>query len=180
MVDCIVMAGGRGERFGGPSKPLVEVCGLPMIVWVVRAASPVCRRIFVAYTDHTRDVESMCSGALGRAVCVKTSGRGFVPDLKEALTLVSYPALVLPADTPLIRPWLLAWFLEAALAMGGDVVNLGYKDGGLTGISLLKRPSGSWATVEIGERSWALDVDTRQDLVEAEEACRQQPGPPLA
>lgn len=169
-IDCIIMAGGRGERLGGAQKPLIEVCGKPLILRVYEALRRLCRRTLVVYSRHTQGVGDLCRGPMIEAECIRGTGSGYVTDLSMVLHLVSMPVLVAPADMPYLDPDLLEDFIYKALLIGADVVNLA-SDRGPTGVSLFKRPSGSWASVTYASRHSLLDIDTPEDLREAEEYC---------
>lgn len=170
-MDCAVMAGGRASRLGGVEKPLLSVCGEPMLFRVLDAASRVCRRILLVYSRHTPSLGALCrSGALRGVECLEGSGEGYVSDLREALRLLSPPVLVLPADMPHIRWEYLEDFIVKAMASPGVVVNMSTPRGP-TGVALFKEPGGPWWEVEYPENPALIDVDTPRDLEEAEEAC---------
>ena len=171
MIDCIVMAGGRGGRMGGVEKPLLRVCGVEMVVRVVRGVGGVCRRTLVAYSPWTRGVGDLCRGALAGAECVMLGGSGYVDDLREALEIYPPPVLVLPSDTPFIRGDLVEWFINVALMEPADIVNLVDRRRGPVGIALFKRRSGSWSDVEVDWGRALIDVDTWADYVEALGEC---------
>lgn len=169
-VDCIIMAGGRATRMGGVVKPLLEVCGKPMILRVVGALQNICRRLVVVYTSHTRRLVDLCRGALGAVECVEGSG-GYVNDLKLALNLVSLPALVAPADLPFLDPLLLGDFILKALLTPEPVVNLVDADRGMVGVTLFKEREGAWYDVIVKGGFRLLDIDTWDDYREAVSRC---------
>ena len=104
-MDALIMAGGPGSRMGkGYEKPLIKVCGKPMVEWVVEAAveSGAVSRIIVAVTEKTRRT--------GEAVAklpvevTKTPGLGYIEDYKRAIKKLKLSeVLILPSDLPLIR-----------------------------------------------------------------------------
>jgi len=173
------MAGGRGARLGGPYKPLLDVCGEPMILRVARAlkASGVCPVIAVAYTPATRPVLSLPWEELHAGIVfIETPGAGFPGDLPRALMKVPQPTLVVPVDLPHLTPDLVARAARELCGSPWDVANLvGLR--GLTGVSLHRRWDGSglWGNVRLeGVEEWRLlDVDTPEDLGEARERCRR-------
>ena len=170
-LDCIVMAGGRATRMEGLVKPLLEVCGKPMIMRVVGAIRNLCNRIILVYSDHTIRVVDLCMGPMGSVECVKGVG-GYVEDLKLALNLVSLPALVVPADMPFIDHMILEGFLLKALLTPEPVVNLVDASRGPVGVTLFKEREGSWADVVVDGGYKLLDVDTWSDYEEAVRICR--------
>lgn len=173
------MAGGRGARLGGPYKPLLDVCGEPMILRVARAlkASGVCPVIAVAYTPATRPVLSLPWEELHAGIVfIETPGAGFPGDLPRALMKVPQPTLVVPVDLPHLTPDLVARAARELCGSPWDVANL-VGPRGLTGVSLHRRWDGSglWGNVRLeGVEEWRLlDVDTPEDLGEARERCRR-------
>lgn len=169
-IDCIVMAGGRATRMGGIAKPLLELCGKPLILWVTRRLESVCRRIIVVYSRATSGIRELCSGALGPVECVEGMG-GYVEDLRLALSLVSLPALVTPSDTPFIDHHILLDFIEKALLKPEPVINLVDVERGPVGVTLFKDRGGSWSDVIIKGGYRLLDVDTWDDYEEARRIC---------
>ncbi|MEB2835664.1 MAG: NTP transferase domain-containing protein [Desulfurococcales archaeon] len=175
--SCLVMAGGRGERLWGPSKPLVDVCGEPMILRVARALarSGVCPFVAIAYSPRSRAVLSLpWEEVPASIVFIETLGAGYPEDMPRALQELPQPTLVVPADMPHLTPRLVARIAERLCSTEGDIVNL-VGPRGLTGISLHRRrtPTDRWANVELeGVEEWRLiDVDTPGDLEEARRRC---------
>ena len=171
---CVVMAGGRGSRMGGVAKPLMRVCGEPMISRVVATAIELCGDVVVVYSDASPGVGEICRSTLavmGRVSCVEGTG-SYVEDLNLGLSLAGLPALVLPADTPLIDSSLLEKFVREASRLEPSIVSLARGDGVEVGISLFKKPSGPWGYVRMTDCG-VMDVDTWEDLRRAEEACRR-------
>jgi adenosylcobinamide-phosphate guanylyltransferase len=162
------MAGGSGSRLGGVVKPLLDVCGEPMLARVVKALSGICSRIVVSYSPRARGVGELCRVLQPPPTCIEGVGR-YVEDLREALMVAGLPALVAPADMPFLSAGHLRMFIAAAMAERSDVVNLA-SPRGLTGLALFKSMGGSWATLEM-EGEWLIDVDTPEDLEAARRMC---------
>lgn len=170
-VDCIIMAGGKGSRLGGVAKPLLKVCGKPMILSVLEAAERVCRRILLVYSRYTRGLEVICRSSVAAGLeCMEGSGEGYVADLKRALEIVKPPVLVLPADMPFLTWEYLEDFLVKAMLAPRAVVNL-VTGRGPTGVSLFKDYGGPWWDLELPSVPAFIDVDTPEDLEEAERNC---------
>ncbi len=166
VAEAVVMAGGRGSRMGYVVKPLVKVCGKPMVHWVVRAAENVVGRVVVAVSPTTSGpVATYLRERFGPAVeCVETPGTGYVEDLALILKCVRLPALVLPADTPAVTPATLEEFLRktSALKPLPAVITLDAGSGPV-GISIFTRESGGWATVGVAARG-LINVNTWGDV----------------
>ncbi len=103
---AIVLCGGRGTRLGADTeKPLVEVCGRPMIdrVCAALAASEI-DRIVAAVSPHAPKTEKyLRSGQLsGDVELIETPGNGYVEDLGVVLDRVETPVVTVAADLPLL------------------------------------------------------------------------------
>ena len=99
-MPALVLCGGRGTRLRtATEKPLVPVCGEPMVDRVVRAlrASRVST-VYALPSPHTpRTAER--ARELDVAV-VDTPGDGYVSDLRHALDVVGEPAVTVVSDLP--------------------------------------------------------------------------------
>ncbi|MBE2900245.1 TIGR00454 family protein [Methanothermobacter thermautotrophicus] len=113
---ALVMAGGRGTRLGMDcEKPLLEVAGRPMIDHVLEALESATGvdDILVVTSPHTPMTEDHVRG---RHPTFRTSGEGYVEDLREVLSHLegSYqgPLLVINSDLPLVRPSTIDWIIS--------------------------------------------------------------------
>lgn len=119
------MCGGRGTRLGGDTeKPLVEVCGAPMVERVAAAlresrAEEVYAAVSPAAPETAERVHE-----IGLAV-VETPGEGYVEDLTAALDSIGKPVVTVAADLPLLAPEHVNDAVAASLGDGDDG-----KDGG--------------------------------------------------
>jgi len=166
---ALVMAGGRGTRLGGVCKPMLEVCGEPMIARIISAVRSFVECIVLAISGWTRRcLEDLCRDPL--VECIETSGRGYVEDLATMLSSLRKPLLVLPSDTPLLREeHIETLLLEAQRAERACVVTLEGPRGPV-GISLFRCEGGSWASIRIDD-PLLVNVNTVGDLELVERLC---------
>jgi len=115
-LDALVMAGGKGSRLNRGEKPLVRLFGRPLIEFVVSCLTDSLAvsegRILVATTNN---VPLTSRWARERELeVVETAGKGFVPDMVEAINQagVREPILVIMADLPLVTPDLIDQIIE--------------------------------------------------------------------
>jgi adenosylcobinamide-phosphate guanylyltransferase len=112
-LDAVVMAGGKGSRLNKGEKPLVHIFGRPLIGYVVSSLmDSSVGRIFVA---TTKNVPLTSQWARERELEVlETLGKGFVPDMIEAVEKagIKEPILVIMADLPLVTPDLIDQIVE--------------------------------------------------------------------
>ncbi len=171
---CLVMAGGRGSRYGSPEKIVLNVCGKKLIGYVIDVIRPLCRDIVLAISRNTYkipEVRNLCIE--GDIDCVETSGMGYVEDLSLLLCSIRKPILVMPADI-IIRRGVVEDFVERAMKMNEDVITMAIEGNGVEepiGIGLFNSCGGNWANIVYSPKS-AVDIDTRNDLEIAESMCR--------
>ncbi len=140
-MNIVIMAGGMGgSRLSNPNKPLVNVCGKPMIEHIASVVSEFGKTYIATTVRHTEVIN--WARQHGREVLI-TSGAGYSKDLLESLLMVGTPTMFVPGDTPpLITRELIRKFLAMAAYVTSPMITLMYeKDGEVkfTGISLVKR-----------------------------------------
>ncbi|HMA04893.1 MAG TPA: NTP transferase domain-containing protein [Methanomicrobiales archaeon] len=101
---ALILAGGEGSRLGLGEKPLVDICGKPMVAWVIDAFTGAGLEVAVVASSRT----PMTLNYL-RAQGIpfyRAQGRGYVEDIVEAVTTleVSAPLFTSVADIPCLRP----------------------------------------------------------------------------
>ncbi|RDZ37087.1 MULTISPECIES: NTP transferase domain-containing protein [unclassified Haloferax] len=98
------MCGGRGTRLDAPvEKPLVDICGRPMLDRVAAAlresSAETVRAVTSPHTPNTRER----AADLGLDP-IEAPGDGYVSDLGFALDRVSRPVVTVVSDLPLVAP----------------------------------------------------------------------------
>jgi adenosylcobinamide-phosphate guanylyltransferase len=101
---ALILAGGGGTRLGAGEKPLVDICGRPMLARVLDAFTAAGSEVMVVASSRS----PMTLNYL-RAQGIpfyRAGGRGYVEDLAEAVTAleVTAPFLTSVADIPCLRP----------------------------------------------------------------------------
>jgi adenosylcobinamide-phosphate guanylyltransferase len=98
------MCGGRGTRLGGAvEKPLVPVCGVPMVDRVAAALRESrVETVHAAVSPHAPETAERVRD-MGLSV-VETPGEGYVADLTAALDSIGRPVVTVAADLPLLAP----------------------------------------------------------------------------
>jgi adenosylcobinamide-phosphate guanylyltransferase len=104
-IVALVMAGGKGTRMKlKEEKPLIEVCGKPVIEYVLAALGNAKKidRVIVATTNHTPKTTTLMRH-LGVEV-IETPGKDYVSDMGYVVqTLKLGVFLAIAADLPLVR-----------------------------------------------------------------------------
>ena len=104
-VVALIMAGGRGKRFGGDiEKPMARFMGKPLIRRVIEATKESKRiaETYVAVTSYSPKTAE--EAAKASAKIVKTEGRGYHADAQQAVqdANLTCPVLIISADLPLL------------------------------------------------------------------------------
>jgi len=182
MIKALVMAGGSGSRLHmpGAEKPLLKVCGESMIERVVDAVNPLVGEVYVAISKNTLKTAEWVMERGYRLV--RTEGMGYPEDLRKALTGLSPPILILPADLPFINTETLISFLKEALTKEADIVTLIVsrdcfpegmrKNPSPIGISVINGRGSGFENIIMCRYPEFLDIDTRVDFLEALKICK--------
>jgi adenosylcobinamide-phosphate guanylyltransferase len=122
-MKAIVMAGGIGRRIGISEKPLVDVCGKPMIEWVTEALRKACGvdEIIIATSRYTLETRRWAESKGFRVV--ETSGLGYEHDIAEASSNYT-PCLVIASDLPLISAELIDRIINESTKINSQIVTV--------------------------------------------------------
>lgn len=118
------MCGGRGTRLGGAvEKPLVPVCGVPMVERVAGALR--WSRVDAVHAAVSPNAPETAEYVreMGLSV-IETPGEGYVADLTAALDSVGRPAVTVAADLPLLAPEHVDDAIAASLGEGSATVSV--------------------------------------------------------
>ena len=126
-ISTIIMAGGLGTRMRSPlPKVLHELCGLPMLAWVARAARAAgAEDVVVVAGPET--AEAIAAALPDVRVVVQSPANGTGDAVRVGLEAVPAEAervVVLSGDTPLIEPDTVRRAIEACTGgVGGALVS---------------------------------------------------------
>lgn len=112
----VILAGGRAQRLGGLNKGLLDLAGLPLVAWAIRALAPQVGPLLIS---ANRELERYRS--LGHPVAqdLRPGFPGPLAGIATALAAATTPwVLCVPCDAPLV-PADLAARLAAALGTTG-------------------------------------------------------------
>jgi adenosylcobinamide-phosphate guanylyltransferase len=184
-LPALVMAGGKGERFGRGEKPLARYMGRPLVEHVLRALERAegIGEIHVVTSPWTSETERHLKEK-DRWNVLRAPGRGYVEDLVYALeTLNLGPTLTAASDLPLIRPEDIDLVVREYLTHGKPSLAVMvpirvFRGSGLTptltfgdlvpaGINVVdgRNLDGPQKTIVIPNHRYAVNVNTRDDLL---------------
>ncbi|MHC1625974.1 MAG: NTP transferase domain-containing protein [Methanoculleaceae archaeon] len=109
---ALIMAGGRGERLGLGEKPLVTICGRPMIEYVIDAFRSAGHEIVVVTTGHTPYTRNWCRAH--EVPHFNAAGSGYIEDMNETVLGLEEkgPIFISGADIPCLTPAVLRYIEE--------------------------------------------------------------------
>ncbi|HXW99530.1 MAG TPA: NTP transferase domain-containing protein, partial [Methanomicrobiales archaeon] len=101
---ALILAGGEGTRLGLGEKPLVDICGRPMVARVVDAFTGAGLEVLVVTSGHTPMTVNYLK--VQGIPLHRAGGRGYLEDIVGTVTELGEtgPLFTSVADIPCIRP----------------------------------------------------------------------------
>ena len=123
-MHALIMAGGEGSRLERGEKPLIQICGKPMIAYVIDAFSSAGIVPVVAASPKTPMTMNWCR-AQGIAFC-KAEGRGYVEDMISAVQTLDnqHPLFVCVSDIPCITTRIIQHIADSYSVSGKDACSV--------------------------------------------------------
>ena len=140
--SVIIMAGGKGTRFGRPDKTLVEVKGETLLERLMSQVSEFSGNIFVCSSNNSPTVVEVSRKKEYKLLM--EPGNNFVEAVRTCLTSINkFPCLVLPGDIFLGDARVLSKFIDFFTSSPADLVTLIHNSMPL-GISIYRKLPGAW------------------------------------
>ena len=119
-MHALIMAGGTGSRLDKGEKPLISICGKPMIAYVIDAFSAAGIIPVVVASPKTPMTMNWCR-AQGVSFC-RPDGRGYVEDMISAVQTLDerYPLFVCVSDIPCITTRIIHHIADSYYISGKD------------------------------------------------------------
>jgi adenosylcobinamide-phosphate guanylyltransferase len=117
---ALIMAGGSGSRINLGEKPLISICGRPMIAYVIDVFHFCGITPVVAASPKTPMTMNWCR-AQGIAFC-KAEGKGYVEDMISVVETLDeqHPLFVSVSDIPCLTAKIIHQIADAYFASGKD------------------------------------------------------------
>jgi adenosylcobinamide-phosphate guanylyltransferase len=124
-IPALIMAGGKGTRIGlAIEKPLLPFLGKPLIDWVVEAVKSAEKvsEFYVVTSKNALETERKC--LKNGLKVIRTDGKGYHDDLKQAIreAHLQDPVLTMPADLPAVTGKFLDKVIAAYEKCGKDAL----------------------------------------------------------
>jgi adenosylcobinamide-phosphate guanylyltransferase len=195
---ALIMAGGAGSRINLGEKPLIPICGQPMIAYVISAFQKAGCDPVVVVSPQTPMTQNWCR-ARG-VVSFKADGKGFVEDMVQGVRFLEekHPLYICVSDIPCITAGIIGSISDSYELWRKDALSawvpaclvkscsggMPYREwiGGIeacpAGINILRGDRIDEAQDEcplvLNEPGLAINVNTRADLAEAESFLRYE------
>jgi adenosylcobinamide-phosphate guanylyltransferase len=189
---ALIMAGGEGSRLSRGEKPLIPVCGRPMLSYSIDAFRSAGCEPVVVVSPKTSMTANWCR-AQGIAV-VWAGGNGYIDDMVSAVKDLeeTHPLVISVSDIPCITSEIIGTIIEAYHDAGKDALStwvpahlVGSCRGGMpyretiggreacpAGVNILRGDRVGLAQEEfallLDEPRLALNVNTPEDLARTE------------
>jgi adenosylcobinamide-phosphate guanylyltransferase len=123
-MHALIMAGGAGSRLNLGEKPLIMICGRPLISYVIDAFESAGYEPVVAASPKTPMTMNWCR-ARGIEFC-KTEGAGYIEDMVSAVRMLDEkkPLFVSASDLPCISPHIIHTINDTYRSSGKDACSV--------------------------------------------------------
>jgi len=120
---ALIMAGGAGTRLNRGEKPLITICGRPLLSYVIDAFERAGYNPVVAASLKTPMTLNWCR-AQGIDFC-KTDGAGYIEDMISAVRILDEekPLFVSVSDIPCITPDIIQIISDSYCSSGKDAAS---------------------------------------------------------
>lgn len=120
---ALIMAGGEGSRLNLGEKPLILLCGQPMIAYVIRAFQLAGCEPVVAVSPRTPMTTNWCR-TNGIAFCT-AAGKGFVEDMVHVVRILEEekPLFISASDIPCVTADIVSYISRSYGAAGKDALS---------------------------------------------------------
>jgi len=152
-IVALIMAGGKGTRFGGDTeKPMAQFIGKPLIRRVIEATKESKRiaETYVAVTSYSPKTAQEAAEASVKVV--ETDGQGYHADLQQAVqdANLKCPVLIISADLPLLNGEFLDEIIEEYEESGKPALTVlipeeAFREYGVSAVSLFEHDGKMYA-----------------------------------
>jgi bifunctional UDP-N-acetylglucosamine pyrophosphorylase/glucosamine-1-phosphate N-acetyltransferase len=163
----LILAAGQGTRMRSDTpKVLHELCGLPMVLWPVRAALGAGAERVVVVDSPARALEAVLPEGVDLAVQSRADGTGDAVRAAAGHIDPDAPVVVLSGDVPLVSPQAIVELVQAHAKSGAAAT---------IATAVLEDPTGYGRVVRDADGSVARVVETKEpgDATDAELEIRE-------
>ncbi|MFA5364032.1 MAG: NTP transferase domain-containing protein [Candidatus Bathyarchaeia archaeon] len=174
-IVALIMAGGKGTRFGGDTeKPMAMFLGKPLISRVIQAAkeSKNISDVYVAVTSYSPQTAQEAKKA--QVNVIETDGKGYHEDLQQAVkkAKLSCPVLIVSSDLPLLTGAFLDEIIDQYKKSGKPALTVmipeeAFREYGLCAVSLYEHKCKMYGVsgINILDGSHILDEQDQEVVI---------------
>ena len=117
------MAGGAGSRLARGEKPLIAICGRPMLSWIIDAFCRAGCEPVVAASRKTPMTANWCRAH--DLTVIQTGGNGYIEDMVNAVRYLEeeQPLVISVSDIPCITPAIITTIIRSYHECGKDALS---------------------------------------------------------
>ncbi len=163
----VILAAGQGTRMRSATpKVLHELCGIPMVLWPVRAALAAGAGRVVVVDSPARAIQPVLPEEIELAIQAQSDGTGGAVRAAAELIDPAAPVVILSGDVPLVGPEAIAELVQAHADSGAAAT---------MATAVLEDPTGYGRVVRDADGSVARVVETKKpgDATAAELEIRE-------
>lgn len=163
----VILAAGQGTRMRSATpKVLHELCGIPMVLWPIRAALAAGAGRVVVVDSPARAIEPVLPDGIELAIQAQSDGTGGAVRAASELIDPAAPVVILSGDVPLVSPEAIAELVQAHSDSGAAAT---------MATAVLDDPTGYGRVVRDADGSVARVVETKKpgDAAAAELEIRE-------
>jgi bifunctional UDP-N-acetylglucosamine pyrophosphorylase / glucosamine-1-phosphate N-acetyltransferase len=150
----LILAAGQGTRMRSKTpKMLHELCGIPMVLWSVRAALAAGAARVIVVDSPARALEGVLGGGVELVVQARSDGTGGAVRAAADHIDPDAPVVVLSGDVPLVCAAAISGLVEAHASSGAAAT---------MATAVLDDPSGYGRVVRAADGSVARVVETKE------------------
>lgn len=167
---AIIMAGGKGERFGSKKKPFVDLCGKPLMFNMIDNIRNLFNFIIIAVSDNVKDYINLIKQRKDILI-LYTTGLDYSIDLGLILRIIKRrPIMIFPSDIPFLKENAITKIMKLAENIDKDLITIINNEKKPLGISVVKGDNlDKWDNLEIDEKF--VNINTLKDYYKAKEMC---------
>ncbi len=168
---AIIMAGGKGKRFGSSFKPFTELCGKPMIFNIIDKTRKLFKYNIIAISENVENFLYILKNKYKDILLIYTTGIDYSIDLKIILDIIrKRPIIIFPSDIPFIENKTIEKIILSAKDIEEDLITILNKQGEPIGISIIKGNNlNIWNNLKLNED--LININTINDLNNARMMC---------
>ncbi|MGC8572475.1 MAG: hypothetical protein C0171_03450 [Caldisphaera sp.] len=169
---ALIMAGGKGKRFGSSMKPFVEICGKPMIFNIINKTRKIFKFTIIAVSANVESFLHILKNKYKDVMLIYTTGIDYSIDIGIILDIIKErPIMIFPSDMPNITEETIKYVIKSTEDIKEDIITITDIHGNPIGISIVKGYNlKKWTNFALDNKN-ILNINTVEDFEKAKMMC---------